>query len=289
MKKVGLIVEGVTDCWIAETLAGKDLDVIVVETAGTDLREHQASIEGILAQKQSKWAITESEKKVILARITYTYELEALADAEIVIESTQEQLSRKQALARRLEQICPASVILASNSALLPISKIAEQAKYPERFIGVHFMRDVVEVISGPATSAVTYETASQFAAKIGKSELSLNESPGSVTIRTLVPLINEAITILSEGLASAEEIDLALKKGAGFKEGPLEMADRFGLDRVQQMMEVLFRESGESKYRPASLLKSLVRSGALGVKAGHGFFTYDQNGKRMVAIEQGA
>jgi 3-hydroxybutyryl-CoA dehydrogenase len=293
IQKVGVVGAGTMGCGIAEMLAEKDLDVILIDKTTHDLKTAESQIVASLDKKLEKWAITESEKKIILSHIHYTLDLSLLKEVDLVIESVYEDLKLKKSLFKQLDQICPPSIVLASNTSTLSLTEIAAETMHPGRIIGLHFVYPVykanlVEIIRGLKTSDETFAIAKNFVQRIEKTGIQVYESPGFVTSRLILTLINEAINVLMEGVATAEDIDLAMKVGYDFGKGPLEMADRFGLDSVLAALEQLFREYGDVKFRPSPLLRKLVRAGHLGVKTGEGFFRYDEDGDRIPPLKVG-
>ncbi|MCR8642238.1 3-hydroxyacyl-CoA dehydrogenase NAD-binding domain-containing protein [Paenibacillus sp. N1-5-1-14] len=287
-KKIGVIGGGTMGQGIAEMLAKKGLDVILVEKTEELTQTSLEHIANNLDKQLEKWAITEAEKKLILAKIHGTADLNEVATCDMIIETVSEELEVKKEVFRRLDQICPSNVILSSNTSTLSLTELAAVTKSPDRVIGVHFVHpvskiDLVEIIRGIKTSDATYKATHDFVQNtIEKHGIQVFESPGFVTSRLICLLINEAMVTLSEGVATAEEIDTAMKIGYEFRSGPLEMADRFGLDSVLAALERMFREFGDLKYRPSFLLKQMVYSGQLGVKTGQGFFQYDKDGERV-------
>lgn len=285
---IGVVGGGTMGQGIAEMLAGKGLEVVLVERNAEKLAEARERIENQLDKQLEKWAITKAEKKLILSRIHPALSLEHLGDCGMVIESITEDLEEKKELFVQLDAICPEHVILASNTSTLSLTEIAAETQRAERVIGLHFVYPVskihmVEIIRALKTSDETFLRTKRFVEEtIQKHGIQVYESPGFVTTRLICVLINEAMHVLSEGVASAEDIDTAMRIGYDFHYGPLEMADRFGLDSVLAAMERMFREFGELKYRPAVRLKQLVRAGHLGVKTGQGFFRYDKDGDRL-------
>jgi 3-hydroxybutyryl-CoA dehydrogenase len=235
-----------------------------------------------------RWAITSAEKKLTLNRIHMETSLQHLADCELVIETITEDLESKLEVFRQLDTILAKDAIVASNTSTLSLTELAGASQYPERFIGMHFVYpavriDVVEIIRGLQTSDDTFDRTKRFIDQVlAKRGVMVFESPGFVTTRLACLLINEALHVLAEGVASPEDIDTAMSIGYQFEYGPLEMADRFGLDSVLAALERMFREFGELKYRPSFLLKKKVRAGQLGIKTGVGFFKYDKDGERL-------
>jgi 3-hydroxybutyryl-CoA dehydrogenase len=248
----------------------------------------------------SKWGLTQSDKKAILSRIFPTSDLSEADEAEIVIEAIPEDLEAKRILFERLDSICRVDAIFITNTGTLSISEIAAATQRPEKVIGMHFLNPVtriplVEIVKGLKTDGKTFKKAVEFADLLDKNYITVVEYPGYVTTRIIVPLLNEAMHVLMEGVASADDIDKAMKLGFGFNVGPLTLADMMGLDVVMSWMENLVNELFEPKYSPCPLLRKLVRAGHLGVKTGSGFFRYDAegnkiapNGKSLEASEAG-
>lgn len=287
-KKIGVIGAGTMGQGIAEMLAIKGLEVLLVEKTEEKLRQAWEMIVLSLDKQIEKWAITVSEKKLILSKIHRIVDWSKLAECDMVIETITEDVEQKREVFERLDLICPPETILASNTSTLSLTELAGGTKRPERMIGLHFLYpvskiDLVEIIRGLKTSEETFRETRQFVEEtITKKGIMVYESPGFVTTRLICVLINEALHTLSEGVASAEDIDSAMRIGYDFHYGPLEMADRFGLDAVLAAMERMFREFGDIKYRPSFLLKKMVRAGQLGAKSGEGFFRYDKDGDRI-------
>lgn len=291
--KIGVVGAGTMGKSIVEMLAQHELDVTLIDRTEEVLQEAKRQIEQNFEKKIEKWAITVSEKKMYLNHIHFTVDLMELQNVDLVIESVTEDLEIKRQVFAQLDEICPPNIVLASNTSALSLTEIAAATKHPERVIGLHFIHPVskvnlVEIIRALKTSDKTFEISKAFVERIEKVGIQVYESPGFVTTRLILTLINEALLILMEGVATAEEIDLAMKIGYDFGMGPLEMADRFGLDSVLAAMDYLFREYGDTKFRPSPLLRKLVRAGHLGVKTGEGFFKYNENGERLHEIKKG-
>jgi len=287
IKKVGVVGVGTMGQGIAEMLAKNSLDVYIMESSADRLEHAKHMIEVSLDKQIEKWAITSSEKKLILSRIHSVTDIEQLAQCELIIESINEELEDKKEIFKQLDQITAPSTILASNTSSLSLTEIASATRSPERVIGMHFIHpvatiNIVEVVRGLKTSEETVEAMKNFADVIQKKAVMVFESPGFVTTRLICLFINEALHVLEEGVATAEDIDQAMRNGYSFKYGPFQMADHFGLDSVQAALENMFREYGELKYRPSFVLKKMVRAGQLGVKTGAGFFKYDTDGDRI-------
>ncbi|AIQ53612.1 MULTISPECIES: 3-hydroxyacyl-CoA dehydrogenase family protein [Paenibacillus] len=287
-KKIGVIGGGTMGQGIAEMLAAKGLDVLLVEKNAERLDYSYEMIETSLDKQLEKWAITQAEKKLILSRIQKVTHFAELSSCDMVIETITEDLEDKQKVFNQLDQVCPSHIILASNTSTLSLTELASSTMYPERVIGMHFIHpvgkvDLVEIVRGLKTSESTFEDTKTFVDEIvEKKGVMIYESPGFVTSRLICLFINEAMHVLQEGVASPEDIDDAMRIGYQFQHGPLEMADRFGLDSVLAALENMFREYGELKYRPSTILKKMVRAGQLGAKSGEGFFKYDKDGDRI-------
>ncbi|MBP2110814.1 MULTISPECIES: 3-hydroxyacyl-CoA dehydrogenase family protein [Paenibacillus] len=287
-KKIGVIGGGTMGQGIAEMLAAKGLDVMLVEKTAERLNYSYEMIETSLDKQLEKWAITQAEKKLILARIQKVTHFAELSSCDMVIETIVEDLEAKQKVFNQLDQVCPSHIILASNTSTLSLTELASSTMYPERVIGMHFIHpvgkvDLVEIVRGLKTSDSTFEDTKAFVDEIvEKKGVMIYESPGFVSSRLICLFINEAMHVLQEGVASPEDIDDAMRIGYQFQNGPLEMADRFGLDSVLAALENMFREYGELKYRPSTILKKMVRAGQLGTKSGEGFFKYDKDGDRV-------
>ncbi|MCJ8011040.1 3-hydroxyacyl-CoA dehydrogenase NAD-binding domain-containing protein [Paenibacillus sp. KQZ6P-2] len=287
-KKIGVIGGGTMGQGIAEMLAARGLDVLLVEKTPERLEYSYSLIETSLDKQLEKWAITQAEKKLILGRIQKVVHLAELGSCDMVIETISEDLDAKKQVFAQLDQVCPNHIILASNTSSLSLTELASSTMYPERVIGMHFIHpvgkvDLVEIIRGLKTSDTTFSETKRFVEEVvHKKGVMVYESPGFVTSRMICLMINEALHILQEGVASAEDIDDAMRIGYQFQYGPLEMADRFGLDSILAALDRMFREFGELKYRPSIVLKKMVRAGHLGVKTGEGFFKYDKDGDRI-------
>ncbi|NMB00663.1 MAG: 3-hydroxybutyryl-CoA dehydrogenase [Firmicutes bacterium] len=262
----------------------------VAATAGQvllmDVDENQAeaglkAIEKRLSRLVEKGIIPDDKMQETLARITTTSDLRDLKDADIVVEAASENLATKQKIFTSLGEICSNECIFGTNTSALSVTAIATATIEPQRVIGIHFFNPVprmklVELVRTPFTSQECLDQTRQFIESIGKTPVLVDEAPGFIVNRLLIPMINEAVFLLSEGVASAEDIDTAMSLGANHPMGPLALADLIGLDICLAIMETLHLELGEDKYRPAPLLRKLVRSGKLGRKTKVGFFDYN-------------
>jgi 3-hydroxybutyryl-CoA dehydrogenase len=235
-----------------------------------------------LGRQIEKGRLSAQQKEEIIGRIQASTDLNDAANVDLVIEAAVENMEIKAKIFEQLDKIAPAHAILASNTSSLPITEIAAVTKRPDKVIGMHFMNPVpvmklVEVIRGLATSDQTYETISEMTKSLNKVPVEVNDFPGFVSNRVLMPMINEAIYTLYEGVAAKESIDEVMKLGMNHPMGPLQLADFIGLDTCLYIMEVLHEGFGDSKYRPCPLLRKYVKAGWLGVKSGRGFYTYDK------------
>lgn len=282
---VGIIGAGVMGQGIAQTISAAGVDVLIVEKDNEHLQKAQENLKGSMEREVARWAMTTSEVKSILSRIKWTTELQEISDCDLIIEAVDESYDLKVSIFTQLDKIAGKDTIIISNTSTLSLTKIADATTRKDKIIGMHFLNPVpkvplVELIKGLETSDKTVKVIKSFASRIGKTAVEVYEYPGFVTTRAIVPLLNEAMYILLEGVASAKDIDTAMKLGYDFKMGPLEMADSMGLDEVLVWMETLWHTLGEPRYRPCPILRKHVRERKLGKKTGEGFYTYDADGK---------
>lgn len=287
IRKVGVIGAGVMGLGITQVLAENGFEVILIDREEMILHRAKDHLDHLLDKEIEKWGITESEKKVIMSKIKFTLDKSLLKEAEFIFETVDEILEVKKSLFQELDRICLPEVIFATNTSTLSITEIAAATNRPDRIIGLNFThpvvkRQLVQIIRGFKTSDKTYEMSRLLVEKMGKTSIQVFESPGYVTIRLMMPLLNEAMNLIVEGVASAEDVDKAMKLGFDFPYGPLEMADRMGLDAVLRVTDTLYKEYGDAKYRPAPILRKLVRAGHYGEKTGEGFFKYNEVGERI-------
>ena len=280
VKRIGVVGAGTMGRGIAQVCATSGFNVVMSDVSADAVAAGLASIEKQLARAVEKERMSAAEKDAVLSRIETATGVEAMAGADVCIEAATENPDVKLDLFRALESVCRADAILASNTSSISLTKIAGACARPERVIGMHFFNPVplmklVELIRAMQTSDATFETAKALADRLCKTPVAVADSPGFVVNRMLVPMINEAVFAFAEGLASAEEIDLAMKLGLSHPIGPLALADLIGIDVCLYVMEVMYREFSDSKYRPCPLLRKMVDAGRLGRKSGRGFFEY--------------
>ncbi|PJA26099.1 MAG: 3-hydroxybutyryl-CoA dehydrogenase [candidate division Zixibacteria bacterium CG_4_9_14_3_um_filter_46_8] len=286
-QKIVIFGAGVMGRGISRVVAATGTEVVLIDRT-TELADR--GIEGIsesMDKEMERWGITPSEKKAILSRITAKTDIKEAAKVPMVIEAIPEDLGAKKSLFKQLDQICRPNAILVTNTSTLSITELAAETKRPDKVIGMHFLNPVVkvplvEVVRGLKTSDQTFDSIKEFASELGKTVISVSEYPGYVTTRIIVPMLNEAMHVLMERIATADDIDNAIKLGFGLNIGPLSLADQMGLDEVMSWMENLLKELSDHKYNPCPLLRKMVRAGHLGVKTGQGFFKYNEDGNRI-------
>ena len=267
MKKVVVIGGGTMGLDIAQVFARSGYDVVVRDISGLD-------------KLVAKGKLDEAGKKAITDKMSFTTELSAAADADLVVEAAIENLEIKKSIFAELDKLCKPETILASNTSSISITAIAAATQRPDKFIGMHFFNPatvmkLVEVIRGAHTSDETFHAVAELAKAIGKEPVEVNEAPGFVVNKILIPMINEGIDLVYTGVASVEGVDTAMKLGANHPMGPLALGDLVGLDVCLAIMETIYAETGDPKYRPSLLLRKMVRAGKLGRKTGIGFYDY--------------
>lgn len=280
MKKIFVIGAGTMGAGIVQAFAQKGYEVIVRDIKDEFVERGINGINKGLSKLVAKGKMTEEDKEAILGRISGTTDLSLAEDCDLVIEAAVENMEIKKSIFAELDGICKESTILASNTSSLSITEVASATKRPDKVIGMHFFNPapvmkLVEIIRGMATSQETFDAIKEVSVAIGKEPVEVAEAPGFVVNRILIPMINEATFILQEGIASVEDIDTSMKYGANHPMGPLALGDLIGLDVCLAIMDVLYNETGDTKYRASNLLRKYVRAGYLGRKTGRGFYTY--------------
>jgi 3-hydroxybutyryl-CoA dehydrogenase len=293
MKNITVIGSGTMGNGIAHTFAQNGFKVALVDISGDSLAKALQTIANNLDRQVKKGAINENAKAATLSNITTYTDLEkGAAGADLVVEAATENQEIKLNLFKQLSNICSDKVILASNTSSISITQIAAATKKPENVIGMHFMNPVpvmklVEVIRGYATSHEVTNTVMDLSRKLGKDPVEVNDYPGFVANRILMPMINEAIFTLFEGISGVEEIDTVMKLGMAHPMGPLQLADFIGLDVCLSVLKVLHDGFGNPKFAPCPLLVNMVMAGHLGVKTGKGFYQYTPGNKELVVSEK--
>lgn len=280
IQTVGIIGAGQMGSGIAQVCADAGLRVVMRDVSDAALQKGLGAVAGSLDRGVKSGRCTEEEKQEILSRIAVTTDLSRLGEADFLIEAATENLELKQKILKELEAVARPGSIIATNTSSVSVTRLAATLAQPDRFVGMHFFNPVpvmslVEIIRGMRTSDTTVATATQLAEKVGKVAIPVRNSPGFVVNRILIPMINEAVFALQEGIATATEIDAGMKLGANHPIGPLALADMIGLDTCLAVMEEFCRDFNDAKYRPALLLKEMVNAGLLGKKSGKGFHDY--------------
>lgn len=278
--KIGVVGDGVMGGGIVQVVAQSGYEVLWKGYSKETLERAQERLTKNFLRLLDKEVIDKAEKDAISKRVTTTLNYEDCKNCDIVIEAINEEMGMKKEVLKALDKTCKPETILATNTSSLSITELASVTNRPSKVIGMHFFNPVhamklVEVIKGQLTDEQVHNTIHSFAEKIGKVPSTVNEAPGFVVNRLLIPLVNEAVGVFAEGVASRDEIDAAMKLGAGHPMGPLALADLIGLDVCLAIMEVLHTEFGDDKYRPHPLLRKMVRANLLGRKTKEGFYTY--------------
>jgi 3-hydroxybutyryl-CoA dehydrogenase len=277
---IGIVGAGIMGQGIAQTAAQAGMNVTLYDIDKQLLQNGIDTIGKRLYKSVEKGKLSEEDARKALGLITSAPDIGAMKECEFIIEAIVENFSVKEQLFRELDSLCPEQTILASNTSSISITKIAATTNRPDRVIGMHFFNppkvmELVEAVCGLATSEETFTATVALGEKMGKTVIRINDSPGFGVNRILLPMINEAVFALMEGVGSKESIDTAMKLGTKHPMGPLELADLIGLDTCLAILEVLYSEFGDPKYRPCPLLRKMVGGGYLGCKSGRGFYNY--------------
>ncbi len=280
IQTIGVVGAGTMGHGIAQVAAAAGYQTRLCDIQPAALEKGLAGISKSLDRMVKKEKISEQDKADVLSRISTTSELSDLADCQLVVEAVVERLDIKTKVLSTLDEVCPADTILATNTSSISITKLAAATSRPEKVIGMHFMNPVpvmklIEVIRGLATDQATYDAVEAASKKMGKTPVEVHDAPGFVSNRVLLPMINEAVFALYEGVGTAESIDQVMKLGMNHPMGPLALADLIGLDVCLDILRVLVDGFGDPKYRPCPLLVKMVDAGHLGRKSGRGFYDY--------------
>lgn len=286
VNNVGIVGAGTMGTGIAQLVASEKMEVLLLDVERDVAERAVRKIEKSLERLERKGEIDRDAARETVARIRPTADYGEFGSAAVVVEAVSENAAVKKAVFAKIEENAPEDAVVATNTSTLSVTGLAAEARRPERVVGIHFFNPapvmrLVEVIRTPKTSDGTMDFAMDFARTLGKRPVAAGDRAGFVVNRILLPMINEAVFALDEGVARAEEIDEAMKLGANHPIGPLALADLIGLDVVRDILDALYREFGDPKFRAAPLLRETVRAGRLGRKTGKGFFEYDRQGRR--------
>ncbi len=278
--KIMVLGAGTMGAGIVQNAAQSGFEVILRDIKQEFVDKGIAGIDKLLGKNVDKGKMTAEDKAAVMGRISGTVDMAVAADCDLIIEAAVEVMEIKKLIFKELDSLCKPGCILASNTSALSLTEIGAATGRADKVIGMHFFNPVpamklVEIIRGASTSQATYDAIKELALKMGKAPVEINEAPGFVVNRLLIPMCNEGMYALMEGVANAADIDTSMKFGAGHPMGPLALADMIGLDICLAIMQTLYKEFGDPKYRPCPLLAKMVRAGKLGKKTGEGFFVY--------------
>ncbi|MFP4471232.1 MAG: 3-hydroxyacyl-CoA dehydrogenase family protein [Bacteroidales bacterium] len=291
LQKVGLIGCGSIGQEIALLVSQKGIEVTFVDVSDERIREIFARMEKELDERINRWGMTPGEKKLVLSRIVGSTDYNDISDCDIIIETIHSKrlgtsLEERKKVFKEVEKHVPRETVITSNTATLMISDLSSELEHSDRALGLHFISpvqkiNIVEITRHVNTSKEAFEMVKKFAGMIGKKVIEVNESPGNISTRMIVTMINEACNILLEGVSTVPDIDEVMMEATGFEFGPFEMADKFGVDKILKWMENLYREHGESKYKPSPIIKRMVRAKMFGRRMGEGFYYWDGDNKK--------
>jgi len=287
IKMIGIVGAGQMGRGISQVCATAGYEILLVDVSEQSLTEAISKVRVGLERAVERGSLTDHQAGEVLALIHPMIQLDRLRDAQVVIEAIPEDLTLKRGLFAELNRICMPQAILASNTSSISVTKLGSASGRPDRVVGLHFMNPapvmrLVEIVRGLETSERTVRLVLDLAKRLGKTPVVAKDVPGFIVNRVLIPMVNEAIFVLEEGVASVEDIDLAMTAGANHPMGPLALADRIGLDTVLAICEVLYQDLGDPKFRPCSMLRRYVEAGRLGRKSGRGFYVYEGRTERQ-------
>lgn len=286
IKKIFVVGAGLMGAGIAQVAITADYEVTMYDISMEIVERSKVNLDKMLSKLVSKGKMSEEDKAAAMGRLSVTDQLTAAADVDMVIEAAPEKVDLKKNIFKQLSDVCREDTILASNTSSISIAEISSVVKNPARFVGMHFFSPVplmklLEVVKGIGTSAETIETAKEVGKRMGKTSITVKDSPAFVINRMLVPMMNEAACLLAAGVANVEDIDTGAKLGLNHPMGPFELMDMTGIDVALAALETVFRETGDPKYRPSQVLLDMRRMGWLGRKTGIGFYIYNEDGTR--------
>ena len=285
MKKIVVIGGGTMGLDIAQVFAKKDFDVVVRDINDDIIKASEARLNKSLDKLVAKGKMDEAKRADILAHMSFTTDLAAAADADLVVEAAIENLDIKKSIFAELDSICKPETILASNTSSISMTSLAAATSRPEKVVGMHFFSPVpvmslVEIVYGLRTSKETIDIVDELGKSMGKRTILAKDKPGFIVNRMLLPMLNEAVQVLDEDIGTVEDVDEGMMRGCNHPMGPLALADMIGLDILLEVMETFYLDLGDTKYRPAHLLRKMVSAGYLGRKSGAGFYVYDEGKK---------
>lgn len=280
MDKIGLYTNRVSDCWLVEALASKEIDVVLIGESESMIQSIKERIHRILDRKIDKWLITAAEKKLILSRIIFQNQAETINRLDLFIDAANGSVAERKERVKQLDQLLPSSTIIGVHASACSITELQEADYYPKRIIGLHFIRNGVEVIPGNKTSHHTLQAIADLSKRLKIVLINEMESPGNVVQRLELTFLNEAFDIISEGVTGPHELDLLIKARFNIKNGPFEAADRIGLDVILNDLDELYKVTKHKKFLASTYLRKLVAEGRTGVQTGEGVFRYTSDGQ---------